>query len=51
MILDDNYTLTIKDMIKDPILIKGNNLLDRLDEKAVHSFIIELLENKFLELG
>lgn len=51
LILDDNYTLTIKDMIKDPILIKGNNLLDRLDEKAVHSFIIELLENKFLELG
>ncbi|MCX4254723.1 MAG: PDDEXK nuclease domain-containing protein [Bacilli bacterium] len=51
LILDDNYTLTIKDMIKDPILIKGNNLLDTLDEKAVHSFIIELLENKFLELG
>ncbi len=51
LILDDNYTLTIKDMIKDPILIKGNNLPDTLDEKAVHSFIIELLENKFLEIG
>ncbi len=46
---DNNYNLTIEDMIKDPILIKVNN--NELDEKALHEYIIEMVSNKFLELG
>ena len=38
-------------MIKDPIIINTNNNIDKLDEKAIHRLIIEMLENKFLELG
>lgn len=47
----DNYNLTIEDMIKDPILIKSYKNIDRLNEKVLHKYIIEMLENKFLELG
>ena len=50
-IIGDNTTLTIEDMIKDPILIKTNEKIDKLDEKALHKYIINMLENKFLELG
>ena len=49
LIDDNNYNLTIEDMIKDPILIKVNN--DYLDEKALHKYIIEMVSDKFLELG
>ena len=52
LISDSNNThLTIEDMIKDPILIKGDNTIKKLDEKALHKYIIGMLENKFLELG
>ena len=44
-------SLTIEDMIKDPILIKVNKELNKLDEKALHQYIIHMLENRFLELG
>ena len=50
IISDNNYTLTIEDMIKDPIIINNKNI-NKLDEKALHKYIIEMLENKFLELG
>ena len=50
-LINDNTTLTIEDMIKDPILIKTNDKTNKLDEKALHKYIIEMLENKFLELG
>ena len=50
LIEDNNYSLDIKDMIKDPILIKINNM-DKLDEKALHKYIIEMVSDKFLELG
>ena len=50
-LINDSTTLTIEDMIKDPILIKINKQLDHLDEKALHKYIIKMLENKFLELG
>lgn len=46
-----NYNLTIGDMIKDPILIKSDKNIDRLNEKVLHKYIIEMLENQFLELG
>ena len=51
LIDSNNTSLTIEDMIKDPILIKTNNRIDKLNEKALHQYIIAMLENKFLELG
>lgn len=50
-LINNNTTLTIEDMIKDPILIITNKKVNNLDEKALHKYIIEMLENKFLELG
>ena len=38
-------------MIKDPILIKVDSSINKLDEKALHKYIINMLENRFLELG
>ena len=51
LIENNNANLTIEDMIKDPILIKVDNNVNRLDEKALHKYIISMLENCFLELG
>ena len=39
------------DMIKDPIILKSDKTIDKINEKAIHKYIISLLENKFLELG
>ena len=52
-LIDNNNSssLTIEDMIKDPILIKTNKETNKLNEKALHKYIISMLENKFLELG
>ena len=50
-LIDDSTSLTIEDMIKDPILIRTNKKINDLDEKALHKYIISMLENKFLELG
>ena len=50
-LINDNTTLTIEDMIKDPILIKANKETNKLDEKALHKYIINMLKDKFLELG
>ena len=44
-------TLSIKDMIKDPIILKSNIDQNEINEKAIHKYIISLLEDKFLELG
>ena len=46
-----NTKMSIKDMIKDPILIDIDNNLNNLEEKVLHKYIIDMLENKFLELG
>jgi len=48
-LLENSNDLTINDMIKDPILIKSNNNI--INEKALHKYIIEMLEERFLELG
>ena len=48
---NNKNNLTIEDMIKDPILIKVDNNVNKLDEKALHKYIISMLENRFLELG
>ena len=52
-LIDSNNStlLTIEDMIKDPILIKTNKETNKLNEKALHKYIISMLEERFLELG
>ncbi len=50
LIEEDNYNLTIEDMIKDPIIIKGDNI-SNINEKTLHKYIIDMLEDNFLELG
>ena len=47
----NNTALSIKDMIKDPIILKVDDDIDKIDELAIHKYIISLLEDKFLELG
>ena len=47
----NNTTLSIKDMKKDPIILKSDKNMDTIDEQAIHKYIISLLEDKFLELG
>ena len=43
--------ITIKDMIKNPILINTSKEIDKLSEKALKSFILEKIEEFLLELG
>ena len=43
--------LSIKDMIKNPIIIKTEKYVDNLSEKALKSFILEKIEEFLLELG
>ena len=50
-IISDNTTLSIKDMIKDPIILKSDIDPNEINEKVIHKYIISLLEDKFLELG
>ena len=51
IISDMNSSLSIEDMIKDPIILKSNIDTKEINEKAIHKYIISLLEDKFLELG
>ncbi len=52
IISDTNNTeVSIRDMIKDPIILKTDKNMDKIDEQAIHKYIISLLEDKFLELG
>ena len=52
IISDTNNTpLSIKDMITDPIILKSDKNIDKIDELTIHKYIISLLEDKFLELG
>ena len=51
IISDTNLSLSIDDMIKDPIILKSNIDTNEINEKAIHKYIISLLEDKFLELG
>ena len=51
LIDNDNYSLTIEDMIKDPIIINVSNNITNMNEKVLHKYIIDMLENKFMELG
>jgi len=51
IINDNNKSLTIKDMIKNPIIINTKRNVDKLSEKALKEFILESIENFLLELG
>ncbi len=48
---ENNNKLTLNDMLKDPIIINIPSKEDKLDEKVIHKYLIQMLENKFLELG
>jgi len=50
-LLDNYKELTIKDMIKNPILISANKTLDKLSGKALKQFILDKIEEFLLELG
>lgn len=50
-IIDDNKIITIKDMIKNLILINIYKDVDKLSEKALKEFILEEIEDFLLELG
>ena len=45
----NNNTLTIEDMLKDPIIIETDQ--NELDEATIHKKLINGIENRFLELG
>ena len=50
-LITDDKIITIKDMIKNPVLIKTNEGIDKLSEKALKQFILEKIEDFLLELG
>ena len=50
-LISDNYELTIKDMIKNPMHIKVDKEIDKLSEKALKQFILKKIEEFLLELG
>ncbi len=50
-LIDEKQELTIKDMIKKPILIKTDKRVDKLSEKALKQFILEKIEEFLMELG
>lgn len=50
-LITDESDISIKDMIKNPILIKTNEKVDKLSERVLKSFILEKIEEFLLELG
>ena len=47
----EENNLTIQDMLKDPIILKVDKNTKKLNEKMLHKLLINMLENKFMELG
>ena len=50
-LITESKQVTIKDMIKNPILINTSKYVDKLNEKALKNFILEKIEEFLLELG
>ena len=50
-LINEEKEITIKDMIKNPILINTSKEFDKLSEKALKGFILEKIEEFLLELG
>ena len=51
LITENNNSITLSDMIKDPIIIKVDEDISKLDEATIHKKIINYVENRFMELG
>lgn len=49
--LTDKQALTIKSILKSPIIIRVNQEIDELSERALKQFILEKTEEFLLELG
>ena len=45
--VNNSTSLTIEDMIKDPILIKSNSNINKLSEKALHKLLWQCLKINF----
>jgi len=50
-LINEEQETTIKDMIKNPILINTSKEVDKLSEKALKCFILEKIKKFLLELG
>ena len=50
-LITDNKQLTIKDMMKDPLLINVDKGIDRLSEKTLKQYILTRIEEFLLEIG
>ena len=50
-IISNEDGLSIEDMIKDPIYIKIDKKIDKLNEKVLKEIILEKIESYFIELG
>ena len=50
-LINKEKEITIKDMIKNPILINTSKKFDKLSEKSLKGFILEKIEEFLLELG
>ena len=50
-IITNDKEMTMSDMIKSPIIIRTDKIIDKLSEKALKKFIIEKIEEFLLELG
>ncbi len=51
LITENNNSITLSDMIKDPIIIKTDKDTTNLTEQKLHEILIELVENHYMELG
>lgn len=51
LITDKDYFFNISETFKDQILINVPSESNKLSEKLLHKYIIEMLKNRFLELG
>ena len=49
--LDSNTKSSLVDFVKDPIIIKSNNRIDDISEKALHLLILEDIPSFLKELG
>ncbi len=50
-LITDETELTIKDIMKDPLLIKADKDIDKLSEKALKQYILTRIEEFLLEIG
>lgn len=49
-LIDNSHELTIRDMIKNPLLINTDSKQDKLIEKVLKQFILDKIEEFLIEL-